>query len=112
MAYTYEELKKKTIADLREIAKGIEHDAVQGYTQMNKDHLLPALCKALGIDSHAHHAAEISQKDSMKAKMRELKQERAKAIDVGDHERLHQIRREYHWLNHSLRSSAKHASGH
>jgi hypothetical protein len=37
---TYEDLKKKTVAELREIAKGLTHDAVQGYTQMNKDHLL------------------------------------------------------------------------
>jgi hypothetical protein len=112
MAYTYEDLKKKTIADLREIAKGIDHDAVKGYTQMNKDHLLPALCKALAIDSHAHHAAEITEKSSVKARMRELRDERAKALDIGDHEHLHQIRREYHGLNHSLRSSAKHATTH
>ena len=57
MPHTYEELKKKTIAELREIAKDLQHEAVQGYTQLNKEHLLPALCKALGIDSHAHHAA-------------------------------------------------------
>jgi hypothetical protein len=46
MAHTYEELKKKTIAELRDIAKDLQHKAVQGYTQLNKDHLLPALCKA------------------------------------------------------------------
>ena len=45
---TYEDLKKKTVAELRDLAKGLSHEAVQGYTQMNKDHLLPALCKALG----------------------------------------------------------------
>ena len=50
MTHTYEELKKKTIAELREIAKEIQHEAVQGYTQLNKEHLLPAVCKALGID--------------------------------------------------------------
>ena len=55
MAYTYHELKEKTVADLREIAKGIEHEAVEGATQMNKDHLLKALCTALGIDMHEHH---------------------------------------------------------
>ena len=42
MTHTYEALKKKTIAELREIAKDIEHEAVQGYTQLNKEHLLPA----------------------------------------------------------------------
>jgi len=37
MAFTYEELKEKTAAELREIASGIQHDAVQGYTQLNRD---------------------------------------------------------------------------
>ena len=56
MAYTYQELHGKTIDELREIAKSVEnHDAVQGYSQMNKQHLLPALCKALGIDTREHH---------------------------------------------------------
>jgi hypothetical protein len=55
MAHTYEELKGKTVAELREVAAGIEHEAVQGYTQLHKDQLLPALCKALGIEAHVHH---------------------------------------------------------
>src|SRR2546430_7778166 len=51
ISYTYHELKEKTIQELRDIAKGVENqDAVQGYSQLNKEHLLPALCKALGID--------------------------------------------------------------
>jgi hypothetical protein len=53
MAHTYDELKHKTVAELREIAAGLDHEAVQGYTQLNKEHLLVALCKALGIDTHA-----------------------------------------------------------
>jgi hypothetical protein len=31
----YEELKHKTVAQLREIAAGIEHDAVKGRAQLN-----------------------------------------------------------------------------
>ena len=54
-AHTYPELKKKSLAELREIAAGIQHDAVQGATQMNKDHLLAGICKALNIDMHVHH---------------------------------------------------------
>ena len=108
MAYTYEELKKKTIAELREIAKGVEQqDAVQGYTQLNKDHLLPALCKALGIDAHAHHAAAMAEKTSIKAKMRELKAAKAQALAKRDNALLQSIRRQYHRLNHTLRSAAK-----
>ena len=108
MAYTYEELKKKTIAELREIAKGVEQqDAVQGYTQLNKDHLLPALCKALGIDAHEHHVAAMAEKTAVKAKMRELKAAKAQALTKGDHALLHSIRRHYHALNHALRTAAK-----
>ena len=51
MTMTYEELRGKTLAELREIAKAIVHDAVQGYSQMNKEHLLPAMCQALGISA-------------------------------------------------------------
>jgi len=107
MAHTYEELRHMTIAQLRDMAKDIQHDAVQGYTQMNKDHLLPALCAALGIDAHEHHAAALKEKSALKSKMLALKAERAKAVSAGDQARLKQIRREYHHINHKLRTSAK-----
>jgi hypothetical protein len=71
MAYTYEELKGKTLAELRELAQTVEqHEAVQGFSQMNKDHLLPALCKALGIDAHVHHHVVGIDKPALKAKIR------------------------------------------
>jgi len=105
--YSYETLKKKTIADLREIAKGVEHEAVQGYTQMNKEHLLPALCQALGIDTSGHHAAEGIDKPAIKAKMRELQQQRAAALESGDPARLKALRRHIHKLNHQIRVHAR-----
>ena len=102
---TYEELQKKTVAELREIAKGIEHEAVQGYTQLNKEHLIPAICKALGIDTHAHHhAAEGFDKGALKARMRTLKADCDQAIEAHDHARIHALRREIHALNHRIRS--------
>jgi hypothetical protein len=112
MAHTYEELKKKTVADLREIAKDLQHEAVQGFTQMNKDHLLPAICKALGIQAFEHHAAAAAIKAEAKTKMRNLKAARAKALAAGDREALRALRRQYHALNHGLRTSAKRAVGH
>jgi hypothetical protein len=112
MAHTYEELKKRTVAQLREIAKDLQHEAVQGYTQMNKDHLLPALCKALGIDAHEHHAAIAAEKSAIKTRMRELKAACQQAKAEGDHAQLHLLRRQYHQLNHSLRASAKRAMLH
>ncbi len=112
MAHTYEELKKKTVAELREMAAGIDHEAVQGYTQLNKEHLLPAICKALGIDAHEHHAAIDAQKAMIKAQMKELKAGMEKARDGGDYEKLHELRRAHHHLNHALRTSAKRAMLH
>jgi hypothetical protein len=108
--HTYEELKKKTVAELREMAAAIEHEAVKGYTQLNKDHLLPAICKALGIDAHEHHAAVTAEKDMIKAQMREIKAAAANARESGDHDSLHRLRRQYHGLNHALRTSAKRAA--
>jgi hypothetical protein len=112
MALTYEELKHKTIAELRAIAKDTSHQAVQGYTQMNKERLLPALCAALGIDPHEHHAAVAADKTAIKVRMRELKTAADQALAEGDHDRVHRLRRQYHQLNHKLRASAKRATLH
>ena len=102
--YTYEDLKKKTVAELRDIAKGLTHDAVQGYTQMNKDHLLPALCKALGIELGHHHVEAGFDKSTIKARMKTLRAERGKALEAHDAKRLHAVRGELHTLNRRLRA--------
>jgi hypothetical protein len=107
MPYTYEELKKKTVEELREIARGVEHEAVKGYTQMNKEHLLPALCRALGIDMREHHQVVGIDKAAIKARMRALKAEREKALAERDYARLKMIRRQYHRLNHQIRAHLK-----
>ncbi len=104
MPHTYEELKAKTVADLREIAKGLDSDNVKGYSQMNKSHLLPALCRALGIDVHEHHEVTGIDKAAVKAKIRELKLQRERALDTHDHALLHSLRRQIHHLNHQLRA--------
>jgi hypothetical protein len=103
MAHTYEELSKMTVAQLRDIAKDIDHEAVQGATQMNKEHLLPALCKALGIEAHALHHTEGIDKPSIKAKIRQLKSQRDEAIKAHDHDRLHRLRRHVHRLKRRIR---------
>ena len=104
MAYTYHDLKLKTIADLREIAKGVENqDAVQGFSQMNKDHLLPALAKALGIPMHEHHEAVGIDKPALKAKIRALKVKRDEALAAHDHDTLKNVRRQIHRVNRDIR---------
>jgi hypothetical protein len=106
MAYTYHDLKLKSVAELREIAKTVEHDDLKGAMQMNKDHLLPVLCKALGIDAHEHHEVKGLDKAPIKVKMRELRAERAKALAAHDSKRLKQIRRTLHRLNHRIRAAS------
>ena len=103
MAYTYHELKEKNVGDLREIAKGIQHEAVQGYTQLNKDHLLVAICKALNIATH-HHATAGFDKAAHKVRIKALKQERAAALEAHDAAKLKSVRRQIHALNHDIRS--------
>ena len=107
MAHTYEELKGKTIAELRDIAHGITDERVQGYSQMNKDHLLPAICAALGLDAHEHHSVIGVDKAAIKAKMRALKKQRDEALEARDHDRLKSVRRQLHSMNHQLRAHVR-----
>lgn len=105
MAYTYEELKAKSLAELQEIAKTVEHhDAVKGHSQMNKAHLLPALCTALNVDMHEHHVVVGIDKVAIKSRMRELKQKREHALESKDEATLKAVRRELHKLNHQIRA--------
>jgi len=108
MQYTFDQLKGMTVAQLREIAAGIEHEAVKGYTQLNKEHLLTALCTALNIDTHTRHKSKVSviDKASIKSHMKELKIKRNVALDAHNHAELKTIRRQLHELRRSLRKAA------
>jgi len=103
VAFTYHDLKLKTVHELREIAKGIEHEAVRGYTQLNKEHLLVALTKALGLPRQEHHVESGYDKMGNKARMRELKAKRDAALEAQDGVQLKAIRRQIHALNHEIR---------
>jgi hypothetical protein len=102
MAYTHHELKHKTLAELREIAKGIEHEAVQGYTQLNKEHLVIAICKALNIDIHEHHDVVGIDKAAIKSKIKALKAKRDGALAAHDHAQLKLARRSIHRLKRQI----------
>ncbi len=49
--FKFEDLSKKTVAQLRKIAEGMEHEALQDPAKMPKEELLAALCQALGIEA-------------------------------------------------------------
>ena len=102
MAYTHNELKHKTLAELRDIAKDIQHDAVQGYTQLNKEHLVVAICKALGIDMHEHHDVVGINKAEIKSRIKALKTKRNEALSAHDHAALKKARRGIHRLKRQI----------
>ena len=100
--HTFEELKKLTVAQLRDIAKDVQHEAVQGYSQLNKEHLLKALCTAFNIDMHAHHQVVGIDKTTIKAKIRDLKKIRDEALAAHDHAKLKLVRHRIHRMKRTL----------
>jgi len=108
MAFSYQELKKKTVAELREIAKGIQDEAVKGYSQLNKEHLLLAVCKALKIDSRVHHVVTGIDKGKIKAQIKALKKTRDELLGAPkkDYKKLGRARQRIHRLKRALRKAA------
>lgn len=102
MSHTYEELKHTRVVDLREIAKGIDHEAVKGYSTMHKEDLVVALCTALDIEAHAHHEVVGIDKASVKARIRALKAQRDEALEAKDRVMLKRIRRKIHRLKRRI----------
>jgi hypothetical protein len=105
MAYTYEQLSKMNVTDLRAIADGIDHEAVHGHSTMHKEKLLPAICLALGIEAHAHHLVKGINKTQLKAEIKGLKRKRDEAVASKDYAKLSEIRQNLHDLKGKLRRS-------
>jgi len=105
MDFTFDELKHKRVNELRDIAKEMDHEEVQGYTQMNKEHLLEAICHALNIDMHVHHEVVGIDKSVVKSQIKELKKQRDEAISSKKPEELKRIRRKIRILKKTLRKA-------
>ncbi len=102
MAYTHHELKHKTLAELRDIAKDMDQEAVKGYTQLNKEHLVVAICRALNIDMHEHHEVVGIDKSAIKSRIHEWKKKRDAALAAHDHAELKRARRSIHHLKRQI----------
>ena len=103
MTHTYEELKHKKVDDLREIAKELDHEAVKGYTQLNKAKLLEAICTALGVDTHEHHEVVGIDKASVKARIQALKAKRDEILASSSRDGLKPVLRDIHRLKRKIR---------
>ena len=105
MEHTYHDLREMTVAQLREVAATLEHEAVQGYSQLNKEPLLLAICQALDIDPHEHHEAVGVDKAKIKAEIRKLKADRQAALEAKNRQELKKIRREIRGLKRKIRKA-------
>jgi len=103
--YDFEELKHMKVSELREIASDLDDDAIEGYTQMNKDHLLENLCHALEIDMFVHHEIVGIDKAQVKREIRRLKKKRDKYIEDKNKHELKRVRRRIHDLKRKLRKA-------
>jgi len=98
----FAELKKKTVAQLKEMAG--EHPDISGVSGMKKDQLLDALAEKLGIDNEAAAPKTTGKpkkkkargKGAIKKKLRELKAQRDKALEQKDAAALRKVRRQMH----------------
>jgi DNA polymerase/3'-5' exonuclease PolX len=105
MAYTYDELHRKTVAQLREIAKAEDHESLRGYSTMHKADLLHALCQVFGVDEHVHHEVVGVDKGNIKAKIRELKKQRDAALEADDLAQLKHVRKRIKRLKRRIRKA-------
>lgn len=98
---TYEQLRDMTVAQLRELAKGMGSDAPEGYSTKHKEQLLPLLTKALGL--HVHHAAVGTEKTLLKGRLHKLKAQRDAAQAAGKHDEVAAASGQIRRLRHRLR---------
>lgn len=100
--HTFESLSAMNVSQLREIAEGIEHDELHGFSTMHKEVLVPALCHALEIPDHVVHQVVGINKASIKKKIRSLKTERAAALEAKDGSKVKKLRRQIHSLKRRI----------
>ena len=96
-----------TVAQLREIASGIDHPAVQGYTQLRKEQIIEGICTALDIDMMVHKTVVGIDKTSIKRQIKALRQERDKALEAHDSAELKRVRRKMHHLKRRLHRATR-----
>jgi len=100
----YEELSKKTVNDLREMAQ--EHEDIVGASGKTKEELIDIFCEKLGIEK-PHTVVVGLDKGKVKAEIRALKKERDQALEAKDGTKLKRTRQKIHRLRHKLRRSLK-----
>ena len=103
MEHTFDELSKKTVAQLREIADGLDHEKVEGHKSLHKPDLVKLLCGALGIEANEQHNVVGLDKMKIKAQIAVLKVRRDAAVAAHDATQLKRARLNIKRLKHKMR---------
>ena len=94
----FAELKKKTVAQLKEMAG--EYPDLTGISGMKKDQLLDTLAEKLGIEKETAKPKTVKKKEkgkgAIKKQIKELKALRDKALEEKDGDTLKKVRRRLH----------------
>ena len=99
----WKDLEKMTVLKLREEA--LKYPEIEGVHGKNKEQLMDEIAKILGIEKPHLRFTEniVHTKSDLKHKIQELKIEREKLLQLHDHQKLHDVRRELHELKHTIR---------
>ena len=106
MDHTFKELSSKNVSQLREIAEGMDHEAVRGYKTMRQEKLVVALCSALGIEARAERKVVGINRSEIKGQIKKLKVKREKALQDHNHKELKLVRRKMRGLKRQIRKAA------
>jgi hypothetical protein len=105
MEHTFEELSSKNVTQLREIAEGMDHEALHGYKTMRQEQLVKALCSAFGIEARAERKIVGINRGEIKARIKKLKVQREKALEEHNHKELKLVRRKIRGLKREIRKA-------
>ena len=99
----WKDLEKMTVLKLRDEA--LKYPQIEGVHGKNKEQLMEEISKALDIERPHMHFAEsvVHTKSDLKHRIHDLKIQREKLLEVQDHKKLHDVRRELHELKHTIR---------
>ena len=99
----WKDLEKMTVLKLREEA--LKYSQIEGVHGKHKEQLMIEIANALGIERPHSHLTEhvFHTKSDLKQKIHDLKIEREKLIQLHDHKKLQEVRREMHELKHTIR---------
>jgi len=103
----YSDLEKMTVVKLREEA--MKFPDVKGVSAMKKEQLIELLCEKLGIEKKKRPQTIPLDKAEIKRRIKQLKEEKKKALEAKDYEKAAFYRRRIHAYKHRLRKSIKKA---